>query len=327
MRYLISYRREDSQGLADRLYERMVTAFGKADVYKDVDSIPPGEDFAAHIAASIAKADIMLVLIGDRWLDAGKSDGQAKIWRKGDVVRFEIETALLQDKRIVPILVGNASMPTEDELPPSIKRLRAFNAIRVRYDPDFRQDAARLVRHLLNLKTPLQRALTRFKRAALPLLIIASLAIGTAFLLSQLGKSNTASAADNGKSLLEHGPRSMDQTLLFGAQTTIEGKFYFQKCYTDHTDPTYKGRTASLPIILSDRLMVFTFSNLDKGFLTGEPPGPSDRIELFFTDGAAKDAHEKAIGKRGRVWGAVVMDNENRLLPVKFRVDRLEVIE
>jgi hypothetical protein len=74
-------------------------------------------------------------------------------------------------------------------------------------------------------------------------------------------------------------------------------------------------------------MMIFKFSNLDKGFLNGDPPGSQDRIELMFSEGGAKDAHEAGEGKRGKVWGSVVMDNHNRLLPVIFRVDCLELLE
>lgn len=323
MKFLISYRREDSQGLADRLYERLTAAFGKARVFKDVDSIPAGEDFAEHIAASIAKADVVLILIGERWLSCANIDGEPKLWREGDVVRFEIETALAQGKRIIPILVGAAPMPTDAELPPSIRRLTAFNAARVRFDPDFNQDCARLIRQLFKLNTPLERIVSRAKKLTIPMCVLAFTGTGVFFLPTSPKSSSPAPVAKEPA----RRPNSTDLVIQFGTQVTIEGKFFFQKYYTDASDPTYKGRTAFLPIILSDRMMVFEFSNLDKGFLNGEPPGPQDRIELRFSEGVAKDAHEAGEGKRGRVWGSVVMDNENRLLPVMFSVDRLELLE
>ncbi len=43
----ISYRRSDNPDATGRIYDRLVAEFGKAKVFKDVDSIPLGMDFAA----------------------------------------------------------------------------------------------------------------------------------------------------------------------------------------------------------------------------------------------------------------------------------------
>jgi hypothetical protein len=37
----ISYRRADSASAAGRLYDRLAERYGRASVFKDVDSIPP----------------------------------------------------------------------------------------------------------------------------------------------------------------------------------------------------------------------------------------------------------------------------------------------
>jgi hypothetical protein len=41
----ISYRRADSQQISGRIHDRLVSAFGKRNIFKDVDDIPPGMDF------------------------------------------------------------------------------------------------------------------------------------------------------------------------------------------------------------------------------------------------------------------------------------------
>jgi hypothetical protein len=41
----ISYRRSDSPDAVGRIYDRLVSEFGKAQVIKAVDSIPLGQDF------------------------------------------------------------------------------------------------------------------------------------------------------------------------------------------------------------------------------------------------------------------------------------------
>ena len=42
----ISYRRQDSNPVAGRLYDRLQAEFGKGNVFMDFDSIPYGVDFA-----------------------------------------------------------------------------------------------------------------------------------------------------------------------------------------------------------------------------------------------------------------------------------------
>jgi len=58
----ISYRREDSQGLAGRLFDRLVQRFGEARVFWDIDSIDPGGRFAEVIAERIGGCDALVAL-------------------------------------------------------------------------------------------------------------------------------------------------------------------------------------------------------------------------------------------------------------------------
>lgn len=51
----ISYRRDGSISETGRIYDRLVTAFGKEHVFKDVDSIPLGIDLAEYIAREVGK--------------------------------------------------------------------------------------------------------------------------------------------------------------------------------------------------------------------------------------------------------------------------------
>ena len=50
----ISYRRDDSQALAGRVYDRLTQRFGKEQVFRDIDAIPPGAVFSQVIAERIA---------------------------------------------------------------------------------------------------------------------------------------------------------------------------------------------------------------------------------------------------------------------------------
>ena len=66
----ISYRRDDEQGYAVRLYERLAESFGKERLFFDVDSIPIGFDFVSYIERQIGLSDVVLVVIGRNWLNA-----------------------------------------------------------------------------------------------------------------------------------------------------------------------------------------------------------------------------------------------------------------
>ncbi len=117
-------------------------------------------------------------------------------------------------------------------------------------------------------------------------------------------------------------------TIELGKAVKIEGKLFDQKFSTSDDDPKFKGETAFLPIIVSDQKLAFKFSAIDKGFLIGEPPAePVDRIELTFKDPLLLAMHEKSIGKPARIVGTLIIDQDNRMLPVKLEVSKLEILE
>lgn len=67
-RIFVSYRRADSRLVTNRIYDRLRGAFGKHDVFKDVDNIPPGKDFRGVLREATANCQIMLVIIGPKWV-------------------------------------------------------------------------------------------------------------------------------------------------------------------------------------------------------------------------------------------------------------------
>ncbi len=144
----ISYRRADSTDAAGRIYDRLVAAFGEANVFKDVDSIPLGSDFADIIAEQIKDCDAVIVVIGRFWLTIRGQDGTPRLQNPMDFVRIEIEEGLNSRALIIPAMVGNVTMPREEQLPKSIRGLTRKHAISIRPDPDFHRDMDRLIRGL-----------------------------------------------------------------------------------------------------------------------------------------------------------------------------------
>jgi hypothetical protein len=145
----LSYRREDRSHAAARIHERLVDRFGEDRIFYDVDTIPSGADFRRFIMSTLQECGVCLVIIGDHWSDArwrgGAHEGQRRLDNPDDLVRREIEVALHTHVCVIPVLVGSAPMPTEDELPDSIRQLVHFQAAELRAGPEFRQRLDKLV--------------------------------------------------------------------------------------------------------------------------------------------------------------------------------------
>ena len=145
----ISYRRADSRKDAGRIYDYLAQKFGVDNIFKDVDDIPPGYDFKELIQEVASQATVMLVIIGQQWLNITDSFGNRRLFDENDFVRLEVEAGLSQQETLViPVLIDNAYMPSDTELPDTMKTLTYLNAIRIRDDPDFRYDIARLTDYL-----------------------------------------------------------------------------------------------------------------------------------------------------------------------------------
>lgn len=120
-RVFISYRREDTDADAGRLYDELVAEFGEQRVYKDVDSVPLGEDFGEHISAAIDNSALVIALVGPSW-------DTTRLSAETDWVRFELEAAFRKKVPVLPIYVRGAKLPPPSELPESISRLSMLNA-------------------------------------------------------------------------------------------------------------------------------------------------------------------------------------------------------
>ena len=97
-------------------------------MFKDVDSIEPGDDFADVITEAVSSCAVLLAVIGPRWLAAAGPD-ERRLDDAGDFVRLEIEAALARGVRVIPVLVDGARMPRPDQLPASLAPLARRHAI------------------------------------------------------------------------------------------------------------------------------------------------------------------------------------------------------
>jgi hypothetical protein len=140
----LSYRREDSLAVAGRLYDRLQARFGKEKVFMDFDSIRPGFDFRDQIKLTIERCDVVIAIIGPKWL--GERSGDARrIDDPNDFVRLEIGYALRRDIPIVPVLINDTPMPSPLTLPEDIRALVFRHALPLDSGLDFHQHADRLI--------------------------------------------------------------------------------------------------------------------------------------------------------------------------------------
>ena len=147
----VSYRRQDSPYVAQALKDRLEQQFGQHSVFLDIDNIPIGVDFREHIDLAVRQCDVMLVLIGDRWLSVTPGNERNRLFDPQDFVRAEIEAALRRTIRIVPLLADNARMPTTADLPSSIQDLIYRNSAELRAGRDFNSQMTRLIEGLAQL--------------------------------------------------------------------------------------------------------------------------------------------------------------------------------
>jgi hypothetical protein len=148
-RIFISYRREETAYPAGWLFDRLADHFGAGQIFKDVDSIELGDDFVEMITRAVGSCDVLLALIGDRWLTITDKQGRRRLDDPNDFVRLEIEAALKRKVRIIPILVEGAPMPHADELPAAIAGLARRQALEL--SPSrFEYDTSRLLRVLVS---------------------------------------------------------------------------------------------------------------------------------------------------------------------------------
>ena len=66
----ISYRRDDSAASTGRLYDHLAHHFGKEQVFRDLDAIAPGAEFAKVIEERISQCSVLVAVIGKKWVDA-----------------------------------------------------------------------------------------------------------------------------------------------------------------------------------------------------------------------------------------------------------------
>jgi hypothetical protein len=137
VRVFMSYRRTDDINFTGRFHDKLVGVFGEANVFRDIDSIPAGTRFEDVINDHLAGVDAVVAMIGPTW--------SARLGSPSDFVRMEIAQALRSGTPVIPVLIEDTAFPARESLPDDLQPLLDRQAVRVRRDPDFHRDAARVI--------------------------------------------------------------------------------------------------------------------------------------------------------------------------------------
>jgi hypothetical protein len=144
-RIFISYRRRgEGAGYAGRLADRLIHEFGADQCFRDIDDIETGTDFVDEISRAVGGCEVLIVVIGPDWVDVRDRDGMRRLDDPRDFVRLEVAAALARGIRVVPVLVGGASMPALEKLPSAIEGLARRQAHELT-DNRWEYDVGRLV--------------------------------------------------------------------------------------------------------------------------------------------------------------------------------------
>lgn len=125
----ISYRKGADDLTVAGLYRTLSGRFGSDKVFLDIRSMPPGTPFPDELRTRLDDSKVLLAVIQQGWL---KRLNQRTNVAGTDWVRFEISTALSAGKAVIPVLLNDVTLPTEDQLPPDMAELAHRQACRLR---------------------------------------------------------------------------------------------------------------------------------------------------------------------------------------------------
>jgi hypothetical protein len=149
----ISYHRQDSRWFTRDLHAILLDEFPNTEIFWDLE-LALGEDFTQAIEKAVQSCSVMLVVMGNNWLNAQDETGQRRLDNPHDYVGLEIAAALKRSILIIPILIDKTPMPQAKDLPRDLQDLVKRQALEVD-EKRFRHDIELL---LTQLKTYFEKA-------------------------------------------------------------------------------------------------------------------------------------------------------------------------
>jgi hypothetical protein len=126
----VNYRTGDEDGVAILLDRELSGHFGADRVFRAGRSIAPGDAWGPAILAAVRRSDVLIAVIGRRWLTAPGRGGRA-LDDERDWTRREIVEAFASGVRVIPVLVGTTVRLTETDLPAELAPLAGCQYLRI----------------------------------------------------------------------------------------------------------------------------------------------------------------------------------------------------
>lgn len=136
----VNYRVREQGGYATLLHRELSREFGSGQVFLASRSITPGGDFVEEIFGTLRRCEILLAVMGPRWLDFHGAPDDDWVYR-------EIAEAFARGIRVIPVLVDDAELPAAADLPSGITALARCQYMRLRHY-SIESDLDRLVREM-----------------------------------------------------------------------------------------------------------------------------------------------------------------------------------
>jgi TIR domain len=123
----ISYRRADSDAIAQKLYVDFKLRYGEDRLYFDLVGSRIGSDFGQRIVNALNDSAVILAIIGPAWAESFRQGANEADW-----VQFEVAHALKLDAawRVIPVL-AEAKMPAARELPGPVAQITRLQAVQL----------------------------------------------------------------------------------------------------------------------------------------------------------------------------------------------------
>ncbi len=155
----VSYRRDDAKWAAGRMADSLGRYFGDDRVFRDIEKIDGGADFAGVIHGTLDSADAAIILIGSRWLESADDQGNRRLDEPDDWVAREIIAILEAGIPVYPVLIEDTQMPRAEQLPETLRQLVRYNAVSIS-DRRWENDVERLARLVaLDIPSAIERKL------------------------------------------------------------------------------------------------------------------------------------------------------------------------
>ncbi|MEV6711448.1 toll/interleukin-1 receptor domain-containing protein [Lentzea sp. NPDC051208] len=146
----VNYRTGDGEWAAALVKRELSARFGADQVFYASQSIRLGEDFSREILSGLRRCEVLLALIGPRWVNAVDREGVRRLDKPDDWVRREILEAFDCGLRVIPVLMDGIDPLREADLPDVLQRVARCQYLRIHHRSDD-LDLPRLVDELVEL--------------------------------------------------------------------------------------------------------------------------------------------------------------------------------